>query len=325
MSQQAQVSPGLWEEPQANAEQGLFLRCRQNPLLTVNDIPYQANAVFNAGVADLGNEVVLLLRVETCSGRSHLIVARSKDGIGDWRIADRALFHSTDGFPYEICGVEDCRVTWVKELDIWVIAYVAFTEHGPGVALARTRDFRTVERIGLVFPPDNKNAALFPRTFDGLYAMLHRPSVGGGTIWLSYSPDLIYWGQPRMVVPARGGPWWDAMRVGAGPSPIETEAGWLLIYHGVKEVAGGPIYRMGAALLDRDEPHRLIARSGRWLLGPTEEYERNGDAPNVVFSSGAIVRDDEIWMYYGAADFSLCVAKAKINDVLELVRSDPAD
>jgi beta-1,4-mannooligosaccharide/beta-1,4-mannosyl-N-acetylglucosamine phosphorylase len=325
MSQDTSITSSPWQETQCSATQGLFVRSTSNPLLTVNDIPYQANAVFNAGVADLGNEVVLLLRVETCSGRSHLIVARSKDGVRDWKIADRALLHPADGFPYEICGVEDCRVTWVEELNTWIIAYVAYTDHGPGVALARTRDFRAVERIGLVFPPDNKNAALFPRTFDGLYAVLHRPSVGGGTIWLSYSPDLIYWGQPRMVVPARGGPWWDGVRVGAGPSPIETDAGWLLIYHGVKEVAGGPIYRMGAALLDRDKPHQLIGRAGRWLLGPTEEYERSGDAPNVVFSSGAIVRGGEVWMYYGAADFSLCLAKARIDDVLEIVMSDPAE
>jgi predicted GH43/DUF377 family glycosyl hydrolase len=296
-----------------------FIRSVHNPLITAKDLPYQANAVFNAGAADLGNEVILLLRVESSSGRSHLIVARSADGVRDWKVEERALLHPEDGCPYEAAGVEDCRLTWMDDLNAWVLVYVAYSNHGPAVALAKTRDFKTIERIGMVFPPDNKNAALFPRKFDGLYAMLHRPSVGGGGVWISYSPDLVFWGHPTQVLPPRGGPWWDSMRVGAGPAPIETPAGWLLIYHGVKEVAGGPIYRMGAAILDAEDPRRLVARARRWVLSPEEEYERNGDAPNVVFSCGSIVRDEEIWMYYGAADCRVCLAKAKISDVLTTV------
>ena len=299
-----------------------FVRSQHNPLITAKDLPYQANAVFNAAVADLGDEVLLLLRVESSSGRSHLIVARSEDGIRGWRVEESALLHSSDGYHYEVAGVEDCRITWVEELKAWILAYVAYTNHGPAVALAKTTDFHTVERIGMVIPPENKNAALFPQKFNGLYAMLHRPSAGGGAIWLSYSPDLIFWGNPTMVIPPRGGPWWDAVRVGVGPSPILTDAGWLLIYHGVKDVAGGPIYRIGAALLDVDKPHRVIARARRWLIGPEEDYERNGDAPNVVFSCGSIIRGDEIWMYYGAADCHLCLATAKLGDVLTTVTSE---
>lgn len=302
-----------------------FIRSVHNPLITAKDLPYQANAVFNAGATVLGDEVLLLLRVESSSGRSHLIVARSADGVRDWRIEEWALLHPEDGCPYETAGVEDCRITWMEDMNAWVLAYVAYTNHGPAVALARTHDFASVERIGMVFPPDNKNAALFPRKFDGLYAMLHRPSVGGGGVWISYSPDLEYWGHPTMVLPPRGGPWWDSMRVGAGPAPILTPAGWLLIYHGVKEVAGRPIYRMGAALLDIDEPRRLVARARRWVLSPEEEYERSGDAPNVVFSCGAIVRGDEIWMYYGAADCRVCLATAKISDLLTTVAVERAE
>jgi predicted GH43/DUF377 family glycosyl hydrolase len=300
----------------------LFVRNPHNPLITAKDLPYQANAVFNAAAANLGDEVLLLLRVESTSGRSHLITARSRDGVGDWKIAETALLHPKQGFANETMGVEDCRATWVEELNTWVLAYVAYSNQGPGVALAKTADFQTVERIGMVMPPDNKNAALFPHRFDGLYAMLHRPSVGGGAVWLSCSPDLVFWGKPTMVVPPRGGPWWDGVRVGAGPPPIQTDAGWLLIYHGVKEVAGGPIYRMGAALLDWDHPHKLVARARRWLIGPEEDYERHGDAPNVVFSCGAILRGDEIWMYYGAADCNLCLATAKLSDVLTAVAAE---
>jgi predicted GH43/DUF377 family glycosyl hydrolase len=294
----------------------LFTRNVRNPLITARDLPYHANAVFNAGAADLGDEVLLLIRVETTSGRSHLIVARSVDGVNNWRFEERALLHPAQGFEYESNGVEDCRLTWVAERNCWVIAYTAYSDYGTGVALATTKDFRTVERIGVVSPPDDKNATLFPRTFDGLFAMLHRPSVGGGSVWVSYSPDLVFWGRPTVVIPVRGGPWWDGARVGAGLPPIKTEAGWIVIYHGVKHVASNPIYRLGAALLDLDEPHRLIGRTRRWLLSPQEHYERTGDAPNVLFACGGFVRGDELWVYYGSADSCICLATAKLRDVL---------
>lgn len=303
----------------------LFVRSELNPLITAEDLPYQANAVFNAGAADLGEEVLLLLRVESCSGRSHLIVARSKDGVANWRVNDRALIHPAQGCPYETNGVEDCRITWVQELDAWVLAYTAFTEHGPGVALATTKDFSSVKRIGLVFPPDDKNAALFPRRFDGLYTMLHRPSVSGGSVWISSSPDLTSWGESKLVMEPRAGPWWDGVRIGAGLPPIQTEEGWLLLYHGVKNVANGPIYRIGGALLDLNEPHRIVARARRWLLTPREPYERAGDAANVVFACGGFIRGEELWVYYGAADASICLAKARLTDVVSLVRQESVE
>jgi predicted GH43/DUF377 family glycosyl hydrolase len=300
----------------------LFNRSEANPIVTVDDIPYLSNAVFNAGACDLGDEVLLLLRVETSSGRSHLIPARSKNGVDGWQLDDRALIHPKQGCAYEALGAEDCRITWMEDLDAWALAYVAYSTHGPGVALATTKDFKAVDRIGMVLPPDDKNAALFPRKFDGLYALLHRPLAGGGNIWVSFSPDLVYWGRPSVVLPSRGGPWWDGMRVGAGLQPIETEHGWLIVYHGVKEVAGGPIYRLGAALLDIDDPTRVTGRSHRWLLSPSTPYERTGDGPNIVFSCGGLVRDDELWVYYGAADSSICLATAKLSDVLDSVESN---
>ena len=296
----------------------IFVRHPSNPLITAGDLPYQANAVFNAGVADFEKEVLLLVRVESCAGRSHLIVARSKDGISNWRFEERALLHASQGHSYEENGVEDARLTWMEDLNAWGIAYTAYSPYGPGVALAVTKDFKNTERIGMVFTPDDKNAALFPCKFNGLYAMLHRPSVGGGSVWISFSPDLVYWGQPNVVIPVRGGPWWDGRRVGACLPPMRTDAGWLVIYHGVKEVAGGPIYRLGAALLDLAEPQKLIGRSRTWLLAPRESYERTGDAANVVFACGGLIRDDCLHVYYGAADSCICLATAKLSDVLEL-------
>ena len=201
-------------------EKGLFVRSEHNPLITVRNLPYLANTVFNAGAVDLGDEVLLLLRVESCSGRSHLIVARSQDGVADWKIEDRALLHPAQGFSYETNGVEDCRITWMEDLQLWGLAYTAYSDYGPGVSLATTKDFQSVERIGLVCPPQDKNAALFPRRFCNLYAMLHRPSVGGGSVWISYSPDLVVRGKSELVLPVRSGPWWDGLRVGAGLPPL---------------------------------------------------------------------------------------------------------
>jgi predicted GH43/DUF377 family glycosyl hydrolase len=303
----------------------LFVRSSSNPLITAADLPYQVNAVFNAGAADLGEDVLLLLRVESSSGRSHLIAARSEDGVSNWRVEDSALLHPAQGFPYESNGVEDCRITWMEDIDAWGIVYTAYSPYGPGVGIATTRDFRTVERIGMVLPPENKNGSLFPCKFNGLHAMLHRPSAGGGSVWISYSPDLVFWGKHEVIIPVRGGPWWDATRVGAGLPPMRTEAGWLVIYHGVKDVAGGPIYRLGAAVLDLDEPHRLIGRTRHWLLGPQKDYERIGDAPNVVFPCGGFVRNSTLWIYYGAADSSICLATADLTDVLQCVSSDGAE
>lgn len=301
----------------------IFVRSDENPLITREDVPYLANTVFNAGAVDLGDEVLLLSRVESASGRSHLIVARSDDGVSNWEFEERALLHPADNFPNESNGVEDCRITWMEDLDCYVLAYTAYSDQGPGIALAKTKDFKNVSRLGLVIPPDDKNAALFPGKFDGLYAMLHRPSVGGGGIWLSYSPDLQFWGKSRVVVPPRSGPWWDGARVGAGMTPIRTDDGWLIIYHGVKRLVGSPLYRLGAALLDLEEPHRLKSRVRRWLIGPRTEYERTGDAPNVIFTCGGFVRDGVVWCYYGAADSSICLAKAKLEDVLHVVHNEP--
>ena len=109
------------------------------------------------------------------------------------------------------------------------------------------------------------------------------------------------------------------MKVGAGAPPILTDLGWLLIYHGVKAFGGNLMYRAGLALLDRDRPHKVLARSPGWVFGPEAEYELSGIMPNVVFPCGCLLRGDELWMYYGAADTSVCLATAKLSDVLSVL------
>lgn len=304
---------------------GIFKRHKANPIIMPKDVPYQSNTVFNAGVTDLGDEVLMLVRIESCSGRSHLTVARSRDGVSSWHFEEAALMHPADGHEYESFGVEDCRITRMEDLDAWILAYTAYSGIGAGVALAKTKDFKSVERLGIAFPPEDKDAALFPRKINGLYAIVHRPAEMGGNIWVSYSPDLEYWGKSQLVLPVRGGPWWDGARVGAGLPPIETPEGWLLIYHGVKVVAGHPIYRVGAALLALDDPHRMLGRARRWLMNPDAPYEWYGDAPNVVFPTGGFIRGDELWMYYGAADSCICLATVKMDEILSVVMAEPVE
>lgn len=293
----------------------LFSRHPANPVLTAASIPASAASAFNAGAALVDDQVLLLVRAEDHRGISSLWVARSPDGIGDWQVDARPLLAPED--PYEEWGCEDARLTFVPELGDWLIAYTAYSPVGPGVALARTPDFRSVERLGLVLSPENKDAALFPRRFGEEWLLLHRPVAGHtGHMWLASSPDLVHWGRSRVLARARGEVWWDGTRIGGGAQPLETEAGWLLLYHGVKSMVSGPVYRVGLVLLDRDEPARVLARSEDWVFAPEAPYERTGDVPNVVFPCGAILRGDEVWMYYGAADSTVCLATAPLRDLL---------
>jgi predicted GH43/DUF377 family glycosyl hydrolase len=305
----------------------LFDRHAANPIIVAEDLPYPANTVFNPGVAQLADETVLLLRVEDLRGISHLQVARSRDGLGGWRFDDSVLLSPARDHIEEIWGCEDPRLTWLPEREEWAIAYTAFSRRGPLVSLAVTTDFRTAWRLGAVMPPEDKDAALFPRRIDGRWAMIHRPTPlrGGAHIWLSYSPDLRHWGDHTLLVEARDGAWWDAGKIGLGPPPVETPDGWLLMYHGVHATASGPIYRLGFVLLDLEDPTIVLHRSDEWVFGPRAAYEEKGDVDRVVFPCGWILEPDRdlIRLYYGAADTSVALATASYEAVLAYVRSCP--
>ncbi|MHB1456082.1 MAG: glycoside hydrolase family 130 protein [Armatimonadota bacterium] len=297
----------------------IFKRTIHNPIITYRDMPIASQAVFNPGATMFNGETLLLLRVEDLEGRSHLTVARSADGITDWQIESEPLISPLHAAgPYEEYGCEDPRITYLPEMRKWIIAYTAYSPFGAGVAIASTEDFKTVERSHLVLAPSNKDAAIFPRKIRDVYWMLHRPVSGTiEHIWLTDSKDLLYWGHPRCILMERGGPMWDSAKVGAGCIPIETDRGWLILYHGVKEFAGGPTYRMGAALLQIDDPRRVIARLPYWVLGPHEPYEVSGAVPNVVFATGHVQIGDELRIYYGAADSSVCMASASLTAILD--------
>lgn len=300
----------------------LITRYPGNPIIQIKDIPYQANSVFNAGATRIGKETLLLMRVEDRRGISHLTVARSKDGVTNWEIEPGpTLLPSPDTHPEEVWGIEDPRITYIEDLNLWVVAYISYSRGGPLVSLATTNDFKAFERKGVVMPPEDKDAALFPVRFGGRWAMLHRPvptfTGVGAHIWISFSPDMRHWGDHQIIIHARRGAWWDANRIGLSSPPILTDKGWLLLYHGVRMTASGCLYRLGLALLEADDPTKVLSRSGEWVFAPQEDYEIVGDVDKVVFPCGWVADGDEIRFYYGGADKCLALATASISEMLD--------
>lgn len=299
----------------------LLRRHGTNPILRGADWPYPVHSVFNPGAATLADGTTLLLcRVEDFRGHSHLCAARSANGIDGFEVDPQPTLRADpETYPEELWGIEDPRITFVPELGKYAIVYTAFSRSGPGVALALTEDFKHFERVGLIMQPDDKDACLLPRRIGGNFALIHRPMADTGAhIWISYSPDLHNWGGHKLVLPARKGGWWDANKVGLSPPLIETDEGWLMLYHGVRHTASGALYRVGLALLALDEPDRCIRRGSPWFFGPELPYECAGDVNNVVFPCGyTIGRDgDTVNLYYGAADSVIALAQTSIREML---------
>ncbi|MCX6346229.1 MAG: glycoside hydrolase family 130 protein [Armatimonadetes bacterium] len=293
-------------------------RWYKNPIITLENVPFPCNTVFNAAATKMGDEYILLLRVEDLAGRSVFALARSDDGY-HFSVDPQPVMEPSKEEPfrsYERRGIEDPRITFLE--GEYYIMYTASSRYGARLALCKTQDFKTFERLGLISEPENKDGCLLPRKINGRYVRLDRPYGGGiGNIWISYSDDLLHWGDSEVIMTTRGG-FWDADRIGAGAPPIETEHGWLVIYHGVKNTSAGPIYRMGAALLDLDNPSKVLCRSAVPILNPREYYERVGDVGNVVFSCGAILEDGgKLKIYYGAADTCICLGFADINHLID--------
>jgi predicted GH43/DUF377 family glycosyl hydrolase len=289
-----------------------------NPILTLEGLPFPCNTVFNAASTKFEDKYILLVRVENLMGRSVFALATSDDGYS-FTVEPKFVMTPSNQEPfktYEELGIEDPRITLLE--GVYYIMYTAYSHHGARLAIAKTTDFRTYERIALISEPNNKNAVLFPRKINGRYVRLDRPFSGSyGAIWISYSDDLTAWYDSEVVMTPRSG-YWDSDRIGAGVPPIELDYAWLEIYHGVKNTSFGPIYRMGAVLLDLENPAVVVARSAVPILSPKELYERVGDVGNVVFACGAVPEDDgTIKLYYGASDTYICVGTAKMTDIVD--------
>jgi predicted GH43/DUF377 family glycosyl hydrolase len=238
---------------------------------------------------------------------SHIRVARSTNAV-DFQVDDTPFIVPDNR--YELFGCEDPRVSCID--GVFYINYSAISDLGICTALARTRDFSTVEKLGLIFAPDNRDVCLFPEKIGGHYWALHRPApahFGSPGIWIGTSPDLLHWGNHKSLLDTSGGGW-DQRKVGGGAPMLKTDKGWLQIYHGVDQAQR---YCLGALLLDLDDPTRIIARLADPLMEPVADYERHGFFGNVVFTCGATIRDGILHIYYGAADEVMALATLPLS------------
>lgn len=326
MPQPRLVGPALpnipWEERPAGSDEVVW-RSQRNPVITRDAVP-GANSIFNSAVVPYGAGFAGVFRVDTRDRGMELHAGRSKDGI-HWEIEPHRIeFVCDDPEIKRFVYGYDPRITWLE--DRYYITWCNWY-HGPTIGLAYTFDFRTFYQLENAFLPFNRNGVLFPRKIRGKYAMLSRPSDPGhtpfGDIFYSESPDLIHWGRHRHVMaPVPNS--WQSTKIGAGPVPIETTEGWLLFYHGVLTSCNGFVYSFGAAILDLDEPWKVIYRTRPYLLHPRELYERVGDVPNVVFPTAALCDPPtgRIAIYYGGADTVTCLAFTLFPELFDFIREN---
>ncbi len=300
-------------------------RYENNPILTRDDIPYPVATVHNAGVVKHNDRYIMLFRSHQLNGRSVIGLAESDDGFHFEAHDEPFLTPAEDGVfaEYEAFGVEDLRICPVDNQ--YMLCYSAYSKHGVRIGLAKTKNFESVERVALITQADMRNAVIFPEKFNGHYVRLDRPhsDIQSWGIWISYSPDLIHWGNSKVVIKTVQYHW-DEMKVGPGAPPIKTDRGWLNIFHGVFETMAGAVYRLGVALHDLNNPQEMIGIADPWILQPEDPWEVSGYVPNVVFSCGAIPEPDgSVKIYWGGADTVMCVGTAKINDLTELCIKQP--
>jgi beta-1,4-mannooligosaccharide/beta-1,4-mannosyl-N-acetylglucosamine phosphorylase len=315
------AAPIPWQ-PRPRGSSELLWRFDANPLTGHRPAPGIAG-IYNSAVIRHENAFLGVFRGDRLNGIPTIFLGRSADGIA-WSFDPPPLPLQSDD-PH--VGIReyayDPRIVKIEEryLVMWCNGY-----HGPTIGLAETPDFRSFRALENAFLPYNRNGVLFPRRIRGRYAMLSRPSDTGhtpfGDIFFSESPDLVYWGRHRHVM-SRGPGWWEGLKIGPGPVPIETPEGWLLIYHGVCNTCNGFVYRMGLALLDLEEPWKVVRRAAGFVFGPEAPYETSGFVPNVTFPC-AVLRDpadDRVAVYYGAADTHVALAFGHLGELVDFARN----
>lgn len=309
-----------WEERPAHINSVVW-RYSANPIIPRDAIP-TSNSIFNSAAVAFNEKFAGVFRVDDTRRTMTLHRGFSDDGI-HWQIDPEPIaWHFSNAELSEFVHRYDPRVVWLEDryYITWCNGY-----HGPTIGVGYTFDFEHFYFIENAFLPYNRNGVLFPRKINGKYAMLSRPSDTGhtpfGDIFYSQSPDMIHWGHHRLVMQPKK--WrWDSTKIGAGPIPIETSEGWLLFYHGVLTSCNGFVYSMGAALLDLDQPWRVIYRAAPYLMSPQTLYECVGDVPNVVFPCAALHDPDSgrIAIYYGAADTVTGLAFAHVDEVIDFIK-----
>jgi len=298
-----------WQEKPAGYEYPVW-RYDGNPVITRDNLRF-ANSIFNSAVVPFGDGFAGVFRVDIRTRDQVIVTGFSKDAI-NWELEDRYIF---EGYDPRLCEIDgEYYLTWVK-----------LTPQGTVIGVASTKDFKEWHEYEDACYPVARNGVLFPRKINGEYVMLIRPCDRGhtpyGDIFIMHSKDLTYWGKHRFVMsPVKN---WEMTKVGAGPTPIETDEGWLLFYHGVLTSCNGFTYSMGAAILDKDEPWKVLARADSFLLAPHELYECVGDVPNVVFPCAALTDagTGRIAIYYGAADTSVALAFTTVDETVNYIKA----
>jgi predicted GH43/DUF377 family glycosyl hydrolase len=289
-----------------------------NPILVPGSFSDDIMYAFNPGAIYHNGEYILIVDVATHAQPVVFWIARSKDGVHFTTDPTPVQWPEPDPDHPEDC-IYDPRITRMG--NEYVILYASsVVSAGVRVGIVKTSDFETFERVSIASEQGNRNGVLFPEMINGLYARLDRPFGNpndSSGIWISYSPDLIYWGRSRPVLNPRPG-LWDDLKVGAGAVPIKTDKGWLTIYHGVTHTGAGLIYRLGACMLDLKDPSRVIARGEDAILWPEHPYEMSGRVGNVIFTCNALLQDDgTVRIYYGAADTCVALAEGKLDDLID--------
>jgi beta-1,4-mannooligosaccharide/beta-1,4-mannosyl-N-acetylglucosamine phosphorylase len=310
-----------WQNRRNDLHEAPVWRYSGNPVIGRNPCKGVAR-IFNSAVAPFEGGFVAVLRGEQVDGVPHIYMGRSDDGI-HWDIeSEKIAFVNESGEPFMPRYAYDPRLVKVEE-DYYILWCTDF--YGASIGMAKTRDFKTFVRLENPFIPFNRNAVLFPRRIGGMYKLLSRPSDSGhtpfGDIFISESPDMVYWGRHRHVM-GRGSAWWESVKIGGGAAPIETSEGWLMFYHGVAGTCNGFVYSIGGAILDIDEPSRVKYRCRDFLLTPEEPYEERGFVPNVCFPCATLQDTDtgRIAIYYGAADTYVGLAFTYVDDVVAYIK-----
>lgn len=313
-----------WEDRPADCKDVMW-RYSANPIIK-RDATRISNSIFNSAVVPFENGYAGVFRCDDKCIRMNIFVGFSDNGI-DWNISDEPIQFEGDPdvtrFEYRydprVCKIED------KYFITWCNGY-----HGPTIGIGYTYDFKTFYQCENAFLPYNRNGVMFPRKFNDKYLMMSRPSDTGhtpfGDIFVSESPDLVYWGKHRfMMKPADfDKSAWQCMKIGPGPVPIETDEGWLLFYHGVIHTCNGYVYSFGAAILDREHPDKVLYRCAPYLIHPSTLYECTGDVPNVCFPCAALCDADtgRIAVYYGAADTVTALAFTTVDELIPWIKAN---
>ena len=312
-----------WQEKPEGFD-GVVWRHDNNPIIDWNPTKKSAR-IFNSAVLPYEDGFIGVFRADHKNGRPQLHLGRSTDAL-NWDIEDEEI-HWVDeqGNDYQPSYAYDPRL--VKIEDTYYIVWCC-DFGGAALGLGMTKDFKTFVRLENPFIPFNRNGVLFPRKVNDKFLLLSRPSDSGhtpfGDIFLSESPDLVHWGRHRRVMTKGGQGWWQGTKIGSGATPIETSEGWLMFYHGFSGTCNGFVYSMGAAILDKENPSKVLYRTRDYLLTPEKEYETTGFVPNVAFPC-ATLQDPEtgrIAIYYGAADTYVAVAYAQVDELVKYIKEN---